>query len=137
MRRPRPTLRIMGSVGNMLYAVSMSSSGNIAVGGEDRTVTVYDPRRWCATSRWLNCSKYEITGLCFSSVDPNYLYVQGVDYEIMCGQWRESEKAFSFRGDSNWLGFSKCSDRDILAGWCDWGSIFVADASEKNVDMHV
>lgn len=37
--------RIMGSVGNMLYAVSMSSSGNIAVGGEDRTVTVYDPRR--------------------------------------------------------------------------------------------
>lgn len=37
--------RIMGSVGNMLYAVSISSSGNIAVGGEDRTVTVYDPRR--------------------------------------------------------------------------------------------
>ncbi|XP_042033304.1 uncharacterized protein LOC121779907 isoform X2 [Salvia splendens] len=129
--------RIMGSVGNMLYTVSISSSGNIAVGGEDRTVTVYDPRRWCATSRWLNCSKYEITGLCFSSVDPNYLYVQGVDYEIMCGQWRESEKAFSFRGDSNWLGFSKCSDRDILAGWCDSGSIFVADASEKNVEMHV
>lgn len=37
--------RIMGSVGDMLYAVSISSSGNIAVGGEDRTVTVYDPRR--------------------------------------------------------------------------------------------
>ncbi|XP_057795421.1 uncharacterized protein LOC131011693 isoform X2 [Salvia miltiorrhiza] len=121
--------RIMGSVGDMLYAVSISSSGNIAAGGEDRTVTVYDPRRWCATSRWLNCSKYEITGLTFSSVDPSYIYVQGVDYEIICGQWREREKAFSFRGDSNWLGFSKCSDRDILAGWCDSGSIFVADAS--------
>lgn len=37
--------RIMGSVGNMLYAVSISSSGYIAAGGEDRTVTVYDPRR--------------------------------------------------------------------------------------------
>ncbi|KAH6824104.1 hypothetical protein C2S53_004070 [Perilla frutescens var. hirtella] len=78
--------RIMGSVGDMLYAVSISSSGDIAVGGEDRTVTVYDPRRWCATSRWMNCSKYEITGLSFSSVDPNYIYVQGVDYEI---KWRK------------------------------------------------
>lgn len=121
--------RLMGSVGDMLYAVSISSSGNIAVGGEDRTVTVYDPRRWCATSRWMNCSKYEITGLAFSSVDPSYIYVQGVDYEILCGQWRESKKVFSFRGDSNWLGFSKCSNRDILGGWCDSGSIFVADAS--------
>lgn len=37
--------RIMGSVGNMLYAVSVSSSGYIAAAGEDRTVTVYDPRR--------------------------------------------------------------------------------------------
>ncbi|KAL6506594.1 hypothetical protein OROHE_022426 [Orobanche hederae] len=62
---------------------------------------------WCAVSRWLHCSKYEITGLAFSSVDPNYIYVQGVDYEVLCGQWRKSKKAFSFRGDSNWLGFSK------------------------------
>ncbi|KAI3464667.1 hypothetical protein Pfo_021330 [Paulownia fortunei] len=121
--------RIMGSVGDMLYAVSISSSGNIAAGGADRTVTIYDPRRWSALSRWLNCSKYEITGLTFSSVDPNYIYVQGVDYEVLCGQWRESKKAFSFRGDSNWLGFSKSSNRDILAGWCDSGSIFVADVS--------
>ncbi|KAL3638918.1 hypothetical protein CASFOL_016825 [Castilleja foliolosa] len=127
--------RITGSVGDILYAVSMSSTGNVAAGGADRTVTIYDPRRWCAVSRWLNCSKYEITGLTFSSVDPNYIYVQGVDYEedfgVLCGEWRESKKAFSFRGDSNWLGFSKCGvSRDILAGWCDSGSIFVADAVE-------
>ncbi|KAG8378104.1 hypothetical protein BUALT_Bualt08G0103500 [Buddleja alternifolia] len=119
--------RITGSVGDTLYAVSISSSGNIAAGGADRTVTIYDPRRWSALSRWLHCSKYEITGLNFSSVDPNYVYVQGVDYEVICGKWKESEKAFSFRGDSNWLGFSKCSNRDVLAGWCDSGSIFVVD----------
>ncbi|KAL3638922.1 hypothetical protein CASFOL_016829 [Castilleja foliolosa] len=124
--------RITGSVGDILYAVSMSSTGNVAAGGADRTVTIYDPRRWCAVSRWLNCSKYEITGLTFSSVDPNYIYVQGVDYEVLCGEWRESKKAFSFRGDSNWLGFSKCGALvgDILAGWCDSGSIFVADVSD-------
>ncbi|KAB1222799.1 Cationic amino acid transporter 7, chloroplastic [Morella rubra] len=41
--------------------------------------------RWAALSRWVHCSKYE----------------------AFCGQWKENTKAFSFRGDSNWLGFSK------------------------------
>nr|CAD1817968.1 unnamed protein product [Ananas comosus var. bracteatus] len=113
---------------------SISPSGEIAVGGTDRTVTVYDPRRWSAISRWVNCSKYEITGLSFSSIDSAYIYVQGVDYEVMCGQWRESEKAFSFRGDSNWLGFCKCANRDLLAGWCDSGSIFIADFVPKQYE---
>ncbi|KAJ8541503.1 hypothetical protein K7X08_002319 [Anisodus acutangulus] len=119
--------RICGSIGDILYAVCNSSKGTIAAGGADRTVTVYDPHRWSAVSRWLNCSKYEITGLAFSSVDPEYVYVQGVDYEVLFGRWRESKKVFSYRGDSNWLGFSKCSDRDVLGGWSDSGSIFVAD----------
>ncbi|KAI3856028.1 hypothetical protein MKW98_023164, partial [Papaver atlanticum] len=56
--------------------------GNIAVGGADCTVTVYDPRRWSALGRWANCSKYEITGLTFSSLEPSHIYVQGVDYEV-------------------------------------------------------
>ena len=38
--------RICGSVGDALYAVSSSSTGNIAVAGADRTVTIYDPRRF-------------------------------------------------------------------------------------------
>lgn len=37
--------RIYGSIGDNLYAVCSSSTGNIAVGGADRTVTIYDPRR--------------------------------------------------------------------------------------------
>ncbi|KAI3736637.1 hypothetical protein L2E82_26565 [Cichorium intybus] len=122
--------RICGSVGDILYSVCNSSTGNIAVGGSDRTMTVYDPRRWSAVSRWVNCSKYEITGISFSSVDPNYVYIQGVDYEVFCGQWKENKKAFSFRGDSNWLGFSKCRNKDVLGGWCDSGSIFIADVVE-------
>lgn len=124
--------RITGSIGDIFYAVSNSSTGNIAVGGADRTVTIYDPRRWAAISRWVHCSKYEITGLAFSSTDSNYIYIQGVDYEVFCGQWKESKKAFSFKGDSNWLGFSKCPNRDILGGWCDSGSIFVVDISQGN-----
>ncbi|KAJ6335853.1 hypothetical protein OIU78_012457 [Salix suchowensis] len=52
-----------------LWAAS-SPTGNVAVGGADRTVTIYDPRRWSPISRWVHCSKYEITGLAFSSLDP-------------------------------------------------------------------
>lgn len=37
--------RICGSLGDAFYAVCSSSTGNIAVGGADRTVTIYDPRR--------------------------------------------------------------------------------------------
>ncbi|CBI18207.3 unnamed protein product, partial [Vitis vinifera] len=123
--------RICGPLGDIFYAVTSSSTGSIAVGGADRTVTIYDPRRWSALSRWVHCSKYEITGLAFSSSDPDYIYIQGVDYEVFCGQWNENKKVFSFRGDSNWLGFSKCPNRDVLGGWCDSGSIFVADVEAK------
>lgn len=127
--------RVTGSVGNSLYAVCSSLNGAIAVGGSDRTVTIYDPRRWSALSRWVNCSKYEITALSFSSLDSDHIYVQGVDYEVFCGQWKESKKVFSFRGDSNWLGFSKCPNVDVLAGWSDCGSIFVADIMEENLNI--
>lgn len=125
--------RVCGAIGDIIYAVCSSQSGPIAAGGSDRTVTVYDPRRWSALSRWVSCSKYEITGLSFSSLDPSYIYLQGVDYEIACGQWKENKKRFAFRGDSNWLGFSKCANKDVLAGWCESGSIFVADVVQEQV----
>ncbi|KAF4354223.1 hypothetical protein G4B88_006974, partial [Cannabis sativa] len=127
--------RICGSVGDIYYALSSSSTGNIAIGGADRTVTIYDPRKWSALSRWVHCSKYEITGLAFSSNDPDYIYIQGVDYEVLCGDWKTNNKIFSFRGDSNWLGFSKCHNRDVLGGWCDSGSIFVADVVAKQSEI--
>ncbi|KAK7270950.1 hypothetical protein RJT34_26494 [Clitoria ternatea] len=121
--------RICGIPGDILYDVCSSSAGNIAVGGTDRTVTIYDPRRWSALARLVHCSKYEITRLAFSAIDPDYIYVQGVDYEVFCGKWQDKSKVLSFRGDSNWLGFSKCADKDVLAGWCDSGSVFVAEVA--------
>ncbi|KAH9611108.1 hypothetical protein KSS87_001284 [Heliosperma pusillum] len=123
--------RLCGSPGDILYDSSTSITGNIAVAGTDRTVTVYDPRRWSVLSRWTNCSKYEITGLAFSALDPDYIYVQGVDYEVFCGDWCKGSKIISFRGDSNWLGFDKCPERDVVGGWCDSGSIFVAHIDAK------
>ncbi|CAL5384433.1 unnamed protein product [Camellia sinensis] len=124
--------RIYGSVGDIFYAVC-SSSTSIAVGGADRTVTVYDPRSGGQHYRdGCTAQNMRITGLAFASIDSDYIYIQGVDYEVLCGQWKESKKVFSFRGDSNWLGFSKCANKDVLGGWCDSGSIFVADIAKEN-----
>ncbi|KMZ67621.1 hypothetical protein ZOSMA_25G00040 [Zostera marina] len=124
--------RICGSIGDNIYAVSCSPSGPIAIGGSNRTVTIYDPRRWRSLSRWVHCCKYEVTNLSFSSIDPNFIYIQGVDYEVICGQWKNKEKTFSFKGDSNWVGFSKCGQqRDVVGGWCDSGSIFIAEVLNK------
>jgi len=52
--------RISGSIGDVIYSVCSSPSGLIAIGGTDRAVTIYDPRRWSALSRWVGCSKYEV-----------------------------------------------------------------------------
>jgi WD40 repeat protein len=41
--------RISGSLGDIFYAVCSSSTGNVAVGGADRTVTIYDTRRLVVT----------------------------------------------------------------------------------------
>uniref|UniRef100_A0A0E0CAT2 Uncharacterized protein n=1 Tax=Oryza meridionalis TaxID=40149 RepID=A0A0E0CAT2_9ORYZ len=112
--------RISGPIGGIIYSVCSSPSGPIAVGGTDRTVVSLVKMGWVL----------QITGLSFSSVDESFIYVQGVDYEITCGLWKGNERAFSFRGDSNWLGFSKCANTDVVAGWCESGSVFVADVRQ-------
>ena len=37
--------KVNGSVGDLIYAVSGSLAGSVAVGGSDRCLTIYDPRR--------------------------------------------------------------------------------------------
>ncbi|KAK2396648.1 putative copper-transporting ATPase HMA5 [Trifolium repens] len=59
--------QISGTPGDTLYSVCSSSTGNIAVGGVDRTVTIYDPRRWSSLSRWVHCSKFEVILISFST----------------------------------------------------------------------
>ncbi|KAF5957913.1 hypothetical protein HYC85_005138 [Camellia sinensis] len=48
----------------------------------------------------------QITGLAFASIDSDYIYIQGVDYE--------------------------CANKDVLGGWCDSGRIFVVDIAKEN-----
>ncbi|MCO5612994.1 hypothetical protein L7F22_067267 [Adiantum nelumboides] len=127
--------RVLGSSTlDPLYAVCSSKNKTcVATGGAERSAVVFYIRKWTALSRWTNCLKYEITGMFFSALDSNVLYVHGLDYEVICGSWlhglSESERRhFAFRGDSRWLGLSKCIDSDVLAGWCESGSIFAGEA---------
>ncbi|KAI5067022.1 hypothetical protein GOP47_0017550 [Adiantum capillus-veneris] len=127
--------RILGSATlDPLYALCTSKDNMlVGTGGADRTAAVFDKRKWTALSRWTNCLKYEITGMSFSALDSDVLYVHGLDYEVICGSWihglaEHERRHFAFRGDSRWLGLSKCFNSDILAGWCESGSIFVGEA---------
>ncbi|CAM6083889.1 unnamed protein product [Calypogeia fissa] len=125
--------RILGAYsGGSLYAVCSSPTGLLATGGAERTVLVFDPLKWSALSRWTACTKYEISGLAFSSLDPDLIYVHGLDYEVICGRWIQSSeggmgRCFGFRGDSRWLGVDKCVGSDVLAGWSESGSLFVSE----------
>jgi len=129
--------RMLGAFsGDPLYAVTSSTEGLIGIGGAERVVMVLDPLKWTPRSRWTGCLKYEVTGLSFSAVDPSLMYVHGLDYEVICGPWNRektggsNEPAFSFRGDSRWLGFSKSYNSDILAGWSEAGTIYTGHVVE-------
>ncbi|KAJ7538039.1 hypothetical protein O6H91_11G032300 [Diphasiastrum complanatum] len=104
--------RILGTLsGESLYAVCSSSDGMVGTGGSDRSITVFDSFKWTARSRWIGCLKYEVIG----------------------GVWKRENKGndvggqLGFRGDSRWLGVDKCVGSDVLAGWCESGSIFVSE----------
>eukprot|EP00850_Spirogloea_muscicola_P022438 SM000295S11273 [mRNA] locus=s295:118084:125676:+ [translate_table: standard] len=109
---------LSGFVQGPLYAADTASHGAsavVGVAGVDRVAVVFDA-----------------TGLIFSSIDTSLVYVYGLDHEVVCGQWTSRAGSsvvhqVAFRGDSRWCGISKAEDVDVLVGWCDSGSLFIAD----------
>lgn len=90
--------------GGALTCVSTHDSGYLAAGGVDRTVTVYDLRKYSVVNRWINVLKHEMIHLFFSTVNVEYIYVTGLDQEIYCGNWYNTKlntstlKRNGFRG---------------------------------------
>ena len=113
-----------------LYALDVDASRNtIGVAGADRTVHVFDCRRWGAIlGRWPACLKYECVGLRLSRKYPGHVYAAGIDNEVSGGAWateaaakirpspiakmmsgantRSSKRAFGFRADSRAVGIA-------------------------------
>ena len=79
-----------------LYCTSVlqdSAYPLIGAAGQDRTVSVWDPRRWRLLAVWNNCTKYEATYLHFPTCDPAYCMVGGLDYEVLVGKWGGSKRS--------------------------------------------
>ena len=75
--------RISGSLGDIFYAVCSSSTGNVAVGGADRTVTIYDPRRLVITIGLFG-TMYGDRGFVYNSLGFSFLMreVSFVPYDL-------------------------------------------------------
>jgi len=148
-------LNLNGST-ETLYTVQCSEGSRSVIGaaGAERSVGVWEPRKWTYLSRWNNCLKYEVFSMHFSTLNPEYCYVGGADYEVLCGTWnrtqrsgggartgkgsghrpeqsdmnaeREAAQPMAFRGDARWLGLARAQSADILAGLSSSGHVFVA-----------
>lgn len=97
-----------------LLALSVVGPWHLAVGGFDRSVTVFDSRRLsCCISRLTNLTKYEIIGIRPSRA-PGRIYVASLDHEMQLIDWREHRRQFitphlarrATRGNSRWIGFA-------------------------------
>lgn len=73
-----------------LLCLGVSDGGAAPVlgaAGTDRSVIVWEPRKWTIIDRWNNCLKYEATSLHFSSRDSGQCFACGLDYEVVSGRW--------------------------------------------------
>ncbi|CAI7848679.1 unnamed protein product, partial [Closterium sp. NIES-53] len=102
-----------------LYALAStvgSGTGLVAVGGAERTVAVYDVRKWAARGRWVGCVRQDVMGIAFpvaaggereevrqerqegqqgqeglSFGSDESVFVWSGDNEVVCGRWTEGE----------------------------------------------
>eukprot|EP01132_Coremiostelium_polycephalum_P007582 gene7582-9323_t len=119
---------------NWLYSIGSYKGDYIAVGGANRTVSVYDSRKWSNCGNWKNCLKYEIISIHFSDKNPSVCYVGGLDSEVLAGEWNGSSGVDHFTGlrvDSRWLGISKLKNQELLFGFTAAGSLYWIDHSDK------
>eukprot|EP01133_Synstelium_polycarpum_P019072 gene19072-22837_t len=125
-RLPNALIHKFTPSSSVLYAIG-TSDHYVGVGGEGRSLHVYDTRKWSNVGNWSNCLKYEITSINFSGVDKAVSYLGGLDSEILAGAWNGSGGVDHFSGlrvDSRWLGVSKLRGSETLFGLTSLGSVY-------------
>ncbi|KAL0220848.1 hypothetical protein RCL1_000702 [Eukaryota sp. TZLM3-RCL] len=85
------------AVGSDTLYTGSCSNHLIAVSGLSRSVSVVDSRKWSAVGRWKNASKYEISSILFSKVDPDTVYISSLDNEVSAGKWNNTVSCFQKR----------------------------------------
>lgn len=120
----------------------------LGAAGADRSVSVWDPRKWVTMDRWTNCLKYEATSLHFMAGNPQYCIACGLDYEVVCGRWSGDKRSrlgggtrtgdlqgvedtaapsISYRGDARWMGLARSHDSDVMAGITSSKQLYLAE----------
>lgn len=129
---------------NTLYSIAYGSDDHtVLMGGQDKTVYVYDARTWKIRSRWRCPLKYEIIGLQHSTSEKNACYAVGLDNEVICGDYVSIKKSkahtmlqqnhrLGFRGDSKWTGISlTCGkdSKDQIVACCESGHLYTVTSA--------
>jgi WD40 repeat protein len=81
--------RLIPTATSPLYSVNWGR-GVVGCCGGDRSVYVYDPRRWTIRGRAMGVTKTQAMSLSFSVVDPRIYFVHGADTQLVCGQWDDA-----------------------------------------------
>jgi len=81
--------RLVPTATSPLYSVNWGR-GVIGCCGGDRSVYVYDPRRWTIRGRAMGVTKTQAMSLSFSAADPRIYFVHGADTQLVCGQWDDA-----------------------------------------------
>uniref|UniRef100_A0A7S4UE28 Anaphase-promoting complex subunit 4 WD40 domain-containing protein n=1 Tax=Guillardia theta TaxID=55529 RepID=A0A7S4UE28_GUITH len=75
---------------NSLLLTTAWGEGIVGCAGMDRSVYVYDARKWNVCGRAMSVTKSDIMKLSFSSVNSKIFYAFGVDSQLIAGQWEEA-----------------------------------------------
>ena len=81
--------RLFPTATSPLYSVNWAR-GVIGCCGGDRSVYVYDPRKWTVRGRAMGVTKTQAMSLSFSAADPRIYFVHGSDTQLVCGQWDDA-----------------------------------------------
>ena len=85
----RAVQRLVPTASSPLYSVNWGR-GVVGCCGGDRSIYVYDPKRWTIRGRAMGVTKTQALSLSFSAADPRLYFVHGCDTQLVCGQWDDA-----------------------------------------------
>lgn len=65
-----------------------AEGGLLGAAGAERSVSLLEPRKWRVLYKWFNVLKSSLSYLHFLSEAPRNAVVAGLDYELLCSDWR-------------------------------------------------
>ena len=125
LRQPSPVVRLSKTRGKLFDLDTIVDNGSgstlVATAGEDRSVYVFDSRKWNNRFTWNNCLKYAASFVRFSQSarEDQIMYASGLDYgELTVSNYTQrTGRAWNgMHADNRWIGLDMRSSDDAIAG---------------------